>query len=240
MIRVVIVAESRLFREGLALALEHQGRLHVSRSEATVEDALQALPVLQPDAVLLDMAIPDALGAVRRIVDGHPPSRVVALGVADTERDVIACAEAGAAGYVFRDASVEAVTAATHSAVHGELHCSAKVAGSLLRRVAHLAAAREGDERMALTRREHEVLQLVDDGLSNKEIAVRLTIEVATVKNHVHNILEKLGVRRRGEAAARLRRQQRHRRSSGATPLPYGPRASGRAEAYDRGQGGVS
>ena len=131
---------------------------------------------------------------------------MVALGVADADDHVLGCAEAGVAGYVPRDASLDDLVAVIESAFRGEAICSPRIAGSLLRRIATLAAGQNGTMPLAhLTGREREIVRLIDRGLSNKEIARDLGIEVATVKNHVHNILEKLQVRRRGEAAARMR-----------------------------------
>src|SRR2546421_13075479 len=120
--------------------------------------------------------------------------------------DVLASAEAGAIAYVPREASLEDLVAVIECAVRGEAVCSPRVAGALLRRIAVLATDGRSDRVPArLTKREREIMGLIDEGLSNKEIAKRLRIEVATVKNHVHNILEKLQVHRRGEAAARVR-----------------------------------
>lgn len=209
MIRILIVAEIRLYREGLALALAQQRGLAVTGAVPAVHEALDVIPTLEPDIVLLDMIGPDALAGVQLIVDARPETRVVALGVANAEQDLIACAEAGVAGYVLRDASVDDLAATVQCAARGELRCSPRMAASLLRRVARLAADRDDAQCVALTRREDEILVLIDQGLSNKEIAARLFIEVPTVKNHVHNILEKLGARRRSEAAAKMRRHRR-------------------------------
>jgi DNA-binding NarL/FixJ family response regulator len=106
---------------------------------------------------------------------------------------------------VAREGSVHDLVDAVERAARGELQCSPQVAGTLIRRLAWRAAAGATLIPSPLTARESEIVRLIDEGLSNKEIAVRLGIEVATVKNHVHNLLEKLRVRRRSEAAARLR-----------------------------------
>src|SRR5262249_26135221 len=117
-------------------------------------------------------------------------------------------AEAGIHGYVTRDGSVNDVVVAIQSAVRGEVACSPRVAALLFQRVATLSEATHGVQaRPMLTRRELEIAGLITEGLSNKEIARSLRISSATVKNHVHNVLEKLQIRRRGEAAARLRRE---------------------------------
>jgi two-component system, NarL family, nitrate/nitrite response regulator NarL len=138
------------------------------------------------------------------------------LGLPETDEAVLAYAEAGIAGYVSRDGSVQDLVTAIEGAVKGELRCSPRLAGTILRRLAWRAAV-GGDvsPRTTLTSRETEIVRLIDQGLSNKEIAVRLGIEVATVKNHVHNLLDKLRVHRRSEAAARLRAQDSRATLSG-------------------------
>jgi DNA-binding NarL/FixJ family response regulator len=135
-----------------------------------------------------------------------PDACVIALSVEETDEELIACAEAGVAGFVRRDAAFDELTTTISSVVRGELPCSPQTAAILLRRIAQLAAERRRVTVTArLTPREREIVRLIDDGLSNKEIAGRLHIELATVKNHVHNILEKLQVHGRLEAAAHLR-----------------------------------
>lgn len=206
MIRVAIVADTRLYREGLAQVLGRDSRISVVATVARHDEALASLPAVQADVVLVDMATPDSCRLVRAMLDRVPHARVIALGVAEDGDDVLGCAEAGVAGYVPREASIEDLVAAVESVARGEAICSPRVAASLLRRVAALAATHEGALPLAhLTIREREIIRLIDDGLSNKEIARHLGIEVATVKNHVHNILDKLQVHRRGEAAARMR-----------------------------------
>jgi two-component system nitrate/nitrite response regulator NarL len=209
MIRVLIVAHIRLYREGLAQMLQEEPRIDVVGTAVGADEAVAALQRHQPDVVLLDMAIPDNVWLVRMLVATVPGTKVVALAVPEVEREVIACAEAGVAGYVTREGSVEDVVAAVESVARGEMLCSPRMAATLLQRVATLALERAPDSIEArLTRRELEILDLIDQGLSNKEIARRLTIELSTVKNHVHNILEKLNVNRRAEAAALARAER--------------------------------
>jgi len=206
-IRAVVVAEVRFYRDGLAQLLAHRQGCTVAATASGPEEALAAVRDHDPDVVLL--ALGDATGSalVQEIVEERPGSRVVALGVAEEEDDVLALAEAGVSGYVTTDGSADDVLAVVESVARGETLCSPRIAATLLRRVAaltHERRTRPDDER--LTARERQVLALIEQGLSNKEIARGLCIEVATVKNHVHNILEKLQVNRRGEAAALLRR----------------------------------
>ena len=163
--------------------------------------------------VLLDMAMPESLETARAIVRTTPTLKIVALAVPEFERDVVACAQAGVSGYVPREGSLEDLLAVVWSVKRNELLCSPRMAATLFRRAA--TATDEGFTipTRDLTLRELQVVRLLDEGLSNKEIAVHLGIEIATVKNHVHNILHKLNVRRRGEAAARVRGRLTHRRA---------------------------
>jgi two-component system nitrate/nitrite response regulator NarL len=206
MIHVFIVDDTRLYREGLAHSLGRHGEIAIVGTAANREESLDRIRELQPDLVLVQMAMPESLATLRTIVDTSPSVRVVAIGVTESEREVIACAEAGISGYLLRDGSLHDLVATIQSVARGETLCSPRIAATLLRRLAALATERQSWKMQAhLTPRELEIVQCIDLGLSNKEIAQRLSIEVRTVKNHVHNILEKLQVHRRGEAAARMR-----------------------------------
>jgi DNA-binding NarL/FixJ family response regulator len=205
-IRVHILAELRLFREGLEQVLSREG-LDVTGAAAADEECVDRVCALEPEVVLLDMETPSSLGLVRRIRLAAPQVRVVALAVPDDEKSVVACAEAGVAGYVTRDQSIEDVVAAVESVARGEMIASPRLAATLLRRVTALAADR-GSAALPeahLTPRELEIIALIEKRRSNKQIARDLCIEVNTVKNHVHNILKKLHVDRRADAAERVR-----------------------------------
>jgi len=206
--RVFVIAGVRFYRDGIAAALSADPRFTVAGSAGDVREAAARLDTLEPDVVLLDLAGADAPALVRSLLESAPSARVVALGVTEAEDDVLPLAEAGAAGYVTREGSVEDLLATVESVAAGEMICSPRITATLLRRVAMLARDRRAEEpgpERDLTSRERQVVALIDEGLSNKEIALRLRIELATVKNHVHNILDKLHVRRRGEAAAAIR-----------------------------------
>jgi two-component system, NarL family, nitrate/nitrite response regulator NarL len=200
--RILIVSGIRLYRDGLTQVLACVDSLTVVGQQADREAALACLPDMAPDVVLLDMSTPESHALASEVRASAPSIRIVALGIGESEAEVLACAEAGIAGYVTPDESVDELVATVKSVVRGELRCSARVAGSLLRRVAALAAERDPAlPELRLTDREFEIVTLLEQRFSNKEIAVHLGIEVATVKNHVHNLLEKLNVHRRADAA---------------------------------------
>jgi two-component system, NarL family, nitrate/nitrite response regulator NarL len=217
MIRVVVAVDVRLYREGLANALAASGCVQVLATADSAQDAHTAATTMHPDVLLLDISMPGSLELVQTIATALHPVRVIALALEDDE--VMECAEAGIAGFVRRGASLEDVVATIQSVARGELVCSPQVAAALLRRLGTLAATHRAHPPLnGLTRREREIVELIDQGLSNKDIARRLSIEVATVKNHIHNLLEKLRLHRRGEAAAYVR----------TAALPHGP--NGRAD----------
>jgi two-component system nitrate/nitrite response regulator NarL len=202
--RVCLVTDIRLYREALADALTRHGSLIVGAAVG-VDEALELVRNVRANIVILDMAT--ARKETIRALAETPGIRVVALGVRETEHEVVAWAEAGASGLVPCDSSIDDLVAIVESVSRGETRCSPRMVAALFRRVADLASERSAETAEAhLTPRERDILALIRDGLSNKEIAKRLCIEVPTVKNHVHNILAKLNVRRRGEAAAFARR----------------------------------
>jgi two-component system, NarL family, nitrate/nitrite response regulator NarL len=221
-ISIFIVDDVRLHRDGLAGLLAGDRRTNVVGGGGSSDQLLARIDVLKPDVVTLDLTAPDSLATARAIGSAVPSAKLVAVGLGDGEEMVLRCAEAGFVGFVPRDANLDQLVEAFESAMRGEVSCSPRMAATLLRRVATLAADQAAPlPEHRLTARELEIIELIDEGLTNKEIAARLTIEVATVKNHVHNILEKLEVRGRAEAAARVRVRGRalNRRNGGYTQV---------------------
>jgi two-component system nitrate/nitrite response regulator NarL len=205
--RVLIVADVGVHGEALAESLGGDDSCDVVGVAAGPEEAVAAVEEVGPEVVLVDMPTPAGPNAVRTLVAATPEIKVVALGIPGVEPDVIAIAEAGASGYVARDGSMDDLVAVVESVARGECLLSPDIAAKLFRRVATLAREPRLEPMDGkLTARELDVLGLIDDGLSNKEIAKALSIELPTVKNHVHSVLEKLNVRRRTAAAARARR----------------------------------
>jgi len=201
-IDVFVLVGVRLYRDGIVDALRRDRRFRVVGSAAslrTARDELEAL-LTSPHVALLDLDLPEGFGAARTLRETWPTLSVVALAVRETDDDVVSWAEAGVSGLVSRNASLGQLLDAMAAAVGDEVLCSPAVAGALLRRVAAMSPEEPGEGGPPLTRREREIVRLIGDGLTNKQIATALHIEVATVKNHVHNILEKLRVGNRTEA----------------------------------------
>ena len=199
-IRTLIVIDVRLYREGLATTLGARERLHVAGAVGSRSDALRAVGEVSPDLVIVDVALPEALDLMRDLRAQRPTTRIIAFAVDEDISAVLDCAEAGAAGFVTANASIDELVDAIERTIAGELLCSPRIAAELLRRAADPRGG-NGTAPDGLTNREREVLAFVRQGRSNKEIGAALNIAEATVKNHVHHILEKLQVANRGQAA---------------------------------------
>ncbi|SHF55409.1 LuxR C-terminal-related transcriptional regulator [Streptoalloteichus hindustanus] len=206
LLRLFVITGVRLYREGLVVALGGRPEVTAVAGAGSCQEALAAAREFRPDIALLDMSMVESAETARVLTRLVPTVKIVGLAVPETESDVLACAEAGVAGYVPRDGSlVDLVTTLRHVA-RGETVCSPQMAAVLMRRVAALTRERQPSRSaVTLTRREREIVDLISAGMANREIARELGIELCTVKNHVHNILEKLGVRRRTEVVGLAR-----------------------------------
>lgn len=204
---ILVIDDSCLYREGLAAALRQGAgpvEVRTAHDAGTISETLAQWP---PHIILLNLASAGSRELLPALGHAAPDSRIVVLGLSEAdEEDIVAFAEAGVAGYLMRSEPLEHLLDQIRTVIAGGTMCSPRVAAVLLRRVRTLAAQPAAAGRVpVLTAREDQVLDLVALGLSNRDIAGRLTIETRTVKNHVHNILEKLGVHRRAEAVAMAR-----------------------------------
>jgi DNA-binding NarL/FixJ family response regulator len=206
--RIFILSDVRLYREGLLWSLSRQETFEVIGADDFSSRTLSCLVALNPDVVILDVGTSEGFAAARTLSSRLPNTKMVAFAVSEIDQVVLACAEAGIAGYVAPDGSEEDLINAVKFSLRGELYCSPRIAHLLFRRVGSLSARLSGPaDPEELTQRERQILALVGEGMSNKEVGRSLRISDATVKNHIHNILRKLQARRRGEAVARLRAQ---------------------------------
>jgi DNA-binding NarL/FixJ family response regulator len=211
-IRVLLVADVRLYREGLAGSLTSRGRLTVCGTSGTPAEALACVSSLRPDVVVIDTAMRDALDVIRNLRNQGSAAKILAFAVDEATSDVLDCAEAGATGYVAADASLDDLVLAIERIAREELVCSPQVTARLFGRISRSAEPSPTPSHChGLTIRERQVLELIREGYSNKEIGQKLNIAEPTVKNHVHHLLAKLDVPNRGQAAARatLRKSRR-------------------------------
>jgi DNA-binding NarL/FixJ family response regulator len=213
----VILSNVRFLRQSLCEILERDPGMAVLGHYATLGEALRETAARRADVFLLDAAFTDGKRVVRRIRETLPRARVVIFAVIETEENVIAWAQVGAAGYVPSTAALEELTTLLRDISEGRQVCSARVAAALLHQIASDATLDQVNPASValLTARELEILRLIDVGLSNKDIARRLAISLGTTKSHVHNLLTKLSVERRGQAAAWIRRRVHEAAASG-------------------------
>lgn len=203
-IRVFIVDDNRLLREGLVSMLAEQEDIIVIGAAASGRKALEQIKNLRPEIVLIDIGMPGKNGieVTQELRRDLPEAKVIILGMVDLTGEIMACIEAGAAGYVLKEASFDYLVETIRSVHCGESVVSPQMAASLFSRIAELSAERlpKIPPNVAkLTSRELEIINEIAAGLSNKEIAQRLSIEAQTVKNHIHNILDKLHLHTRLE-----------------------------------------
>lgn len=204
-VRLAILEPSRLFRESLAQALAEPGRFEVVLAAERAEEIAAHLPVLQPQVLVSsDLGSRgDTLELLRRLHGALPALPLLVLGHEEADSQVIGLLEAGAIGFVSLDQSLCELRAAIEAVAQGTPVYPPRLAGSLFSRLAGLGRQRRRREKLdflRLTPRELEILRLIADGFSNEEIARRLFLSIHTVKNHIHKVLETLGVHSRWDA----------------------------------------
>jgi len=201
-ITILIAVAVRLYREGLAATLNAQQHLRIEGIAGTSLEARAAVRALQPSVVIVDVALEDVLSLMHDLRAENPKSRILAFAVREEITAILNYAEAGADGFVTANSSVADLIEAIERTAAGELLCSPRIAAQLLRHAAHQRTPSGEAAGPFLTNREQQVFSLLKRGLSNKEIGTTLHIAEATVKNHVHHVLEKLQVSTRGQAVA--------------------------------------
>jgi two-component system nitrate/nitrite response regulator NarL len=207
--RIIIISAVRILGDCLSQALTHADIVESCDYCSEPDEALAKIVHCQPSVVLLDAA----LGKGRHFITGvrtiAPTAKIVVFAVAENPDEVIPWVEAGAEGFIPAGVAANEVTPLLTDILRGEQICTAHVASGLLRRLSEVTRAngnrRETQPAPALTKREFQVLELICAGMSNKEIARRLAIEVATTKSHVHNVLAKLNVQKRSQAVVWMR-----------------------------------
>jgi DNA-binding NarL/FixJ family response regulator len=204
-IRVLLIEPCRLFAEALEVALGGQDKILLVGAISHAEQALVLITKLDVNLVLVQAGSEhlDSVGLVRRIRTRHPQKDVIVMGIDDFEESILEHIEAGASGYVLKSASATDVFATIEAVHEGRTQCPPRILAAVFNRVRQLSRVSShflANPPDRLSPREKEILEMIALGLVNKEIARRLGITVCTVKNHVHNILEKLRVNHRHAA----------------------------------------
>lgn len=203
---IIILTPVRLLGDGLASCFSNRPDMNTLAVLNDLGSLRETLSNTEADVVLIDVTQGVDLFDVRAIASEWPDVALVALGLNEQRQEVIRCGRAGFAGYVARDASIDGLCKSLSEIVAGRLACPPEIAGGLLRALfGREPRTKESELHLALTRRESEVLELLGRGFSNKEIAGELFLSVATVKHHVHHVLEKLQLQKRAQAMRKVR-----------------------------------
>lgn len=202
--RVILADDQMLFREGIAQLIASQEDLRVVAEAGDGQQAVDLALSFRPDLVLMDINMPrlDGLEATHRIKQALPETKVIILTVSETDDDLFEAIKAGADGYLLKNLKASRLFAELRGVLKGEAALTPYLATRVLQEFARLSRPGAASQRDGVTEREKEVLQLVAEGCSNREIGLALTIAESTVKRHLHNILEKLQMQNRAQAAA--------------------------------------
>jgi DNA-binding NarL/FixJ family response regulator len=206
-ISLVLIDDNRLLREGLAGLIRKQPDFKILAASGDIEEALRKVREAKPRVVLLDFSLEshDSLRVTTTVREEVPEARVIVMGLLPIQEDVAAFVRAGASGFIMKDASLDDFLRTIRAVADGADVLPPQLTGSLFGQITRQVMSRGRApvlEGVRLTEREREVIDLLGEGLSNKEIAARLHVAIHTVKSHVHNVLEKLALHTRLEVAA--------------------------------------
>jgi DNA-binding NarL/FixJ family response regulator len=199
-VRVLIADDQTLFRAGLARLLNEDPRVEVVGQATDGADATKLVAKQKPDVVLMDLKMPtlDGIEATRQILEADPGVKVLILTTFETDSQVIQALKAGASGYVLKDSTADAIVSSIVAVMSGEKVMASAVANRVLAMLTGTTTPKEFYD--GLTNREIEILKLLANGMANKQIAYHLKISEKTVRNHVSNTYEKLGIYDRSQA----------------------------------------
>lgn len=227
MIKTVVISDIRLYREGIGRVLGNLNNISVVGVVENYAEILNLLEQNTVDIVLVDMRMPNGNEILSTMTLIFPDIKIIVIALPEND-DYLLCIESGVAGYLSKESAIEDLVEAIIAVNQGSLYCPCNVTQCILKSV----RKRDGGNRVketkssylssydALTRRELQIVKLLAEGMPNKKIAQSLTIEVSTVKNHVHNILVKMGVENRSQVASLLQNQvtTHNRRSTDLDP----------------------
>jgi len=211
MIRLAIVSDVTLYREGIGKILSEDNKINVLGAFEKKHDLLRVLSVGNVDVVLLDMRMDNSYGVLNSIRSDYENVKIIVIAVPEKEENFLRCIESDITGYLSKESTIDELIEAVITVDKGNLYCPCGITQYILQSVKSKGdkkrnvQASYSDVLNDVTKREMQIIKLLADGMSNKQIARTLTIEISTVKNHVHNILVKLGVESRAKVACMLR-----------------------------------
>ena len=209
-VRILLIEDNRILRDGIKALINAQADLHVVGTSGGNRDTLRQARTEKAQVVLMDLGLrnEDGLRIVAALTKELPQLKVIGMGLIPSQSDIIEFVEAGASGFILKDASLDDLLRTIRSVVRGARVLPPPLTGSLFDRVIEQALRRRKGRlpvAVRMTKREREVIALIADGLSNKEIAQMLNLSPYTVKSHVHNILEKMALHSRLQIATHFR-----------------------------------
>jgi DNA-binding NarL/FixJ family response regulator len=206
-INILVIEDNRLLRDGIMLMINEQNDLKVIASFGEIEKSISKIFSLKPDIVLLDLGLrsQNSLNVVKEIKKKSPEIKIVVMDLLPSEDDILDFVKAGASGFILKDAEVKEFLKTIRTVAAGEKVLPQNLTGSLFSQIVERAVNGTRDaslmEAVKMTKRERQVIELIADGLTNKEIGQRLHLSQYTVKSHVHNILEKMALHTRVQIA---------------------------------------
>jgi DNA-binding NarL/FixJ family response regulator len=208
---ILLIEDNRILRDGIKAMINTQPDMKVVAASGGNHDTLLQARTSKPQVIIIDLSLrnENGLRVVAHLSKEMPQTKVIGMGLIPSQQDIVDFVEAGASGFILKDATVEAVLETIRAVARGEKVLPPLLTGSLFSHVVthalHKGGARLHDA-VHMTKREREVIVLIAEGLSNKEIASRLNLSTFTVKSHIHNILEKMALHSRLEIAAHAHR----------------------------------
>jgi DNA-binding NarL/FixJ family response regulator len=206
-IRLILIEDNRLLREGINAMLKKEPDITVVASYDDSDLVIDKIIELKPNVVLLDLGLPnqDSFELVRSLKSDHKEVKVVVMDLVPIQEDIMRFVEAGVSGFILKDATVSEFTKTLRSVASGEKVLPPTMAGSLFSQIVDYGVKELGPtavvQSVRMTKREREIVELIAEGLANKEIAFKLNLSIYTVKSHVHNILEKMALNTRVQIA---------------------------------------
>jgi two-component system NarL family response regulator len=210
-IRILVIEDNRVLRDGITAMLNEQADMHVAATIGSGNNVLLKASQTKPHVILMDVGLKNfkESSVVESIKKKMPEAKVIGMGFVPTQSDIVEFVEAGASGFILKVATVKEIIGTIRSVAQGIKVLPPSLAGSLFTHVIEHAIKKKGKitNVVRMTKREREIIVLIADGLSNKEIAQRLNIATHTVKSHVHNIMEKLALHSRLQIAMYTREE---------------------------------